>query len=193
MVEPWLLVDAGKGRRASQAVGPDTARPLGRFRGSRDTSLTGRFQPMAARWIILEHDLNADSTKNMVVLWNLAHGPENPVPGAAPIVCAGWPTPRMADGWLRSRTGKMVTLRDTATGQPIKTFADRSLGSAGTLLSRRQTSPPIQVNHIWDTSSGRELGSVRFDGDPSRVLPRWKSARRGAITARQLVDQGRQN
>jgi WD40 repeat protein len=131
--------------------------------------------------VMLEHGLNGDLSKNRVVFWNLARGPENPVPGAAAIDCDCMAI--SADGrWLA--TGRpadiSVTLRDGATGRPVRTFPKRYGGLAGLALSpdgRVLVAYHAPGSTIWDTRSGRELGSdpvhawsyAKFSPDGNRL------------------------
>ena len=147
------LWDPGSGRQLA------TIPVINEYVGGLAYSLDGRVL------IILEHDVNGDSSKNKVVFWDLARGPEHPVPGAAPIACdkmAYSPDGRwLATGML---SGSEVTLTAAATGQPMKTLSNRFAGIGGIVFSPDGNTVAVYSSGItfWDTCSGRELGSLPF-------------------------------
>ncbi len=142
---------------------PGTGRLLASIPGIKGYVVSLAFSPDGRMLVILEHDANGDPSNNMAVRWSLAQGPEHPVPGAAPILCDK--TAYSADGrWLATGmlAGSTVTLRDAATGQPMKTLRHRFPAIGGIAFS--------PDGHIlaayswgitfWDTRSERELGSL---------------------------------
>jgi len=142
---------------------PGTGRLLASIPGIKGYVVNLAFSPDGRMLAILEHDANGDSSKNMAVRWSLAQGPEHPVPGAAPILCdkiAYSPDGRwLATGML---AGSTVTLRDAATGQPMKTLRHRFPAIGGIAFSPDGHTLAAYSWGItfWDTRSGRELGSL---------------------------------
>ena len=142
---------------------PGTGRLLAGIPGIKGYVASLAFSPDGRILVILEHDANGDSSKNMAVRWSLAQGPEHPVPGAAPILCdkiaysadGRW----LATGMLASST---VTLRDAATGQSMKTLIHRFPAIGGIAFSPDGHTLAAYSWGItfWDTRSGRELGSL---------------------------------
>jgi WD40 repeat protein len=121
--------------------------------------------PDGRRLIMLEHGRDGDPSKNRVISWDLTRGPEHPVPGPAPITCD-----KMAcspDGrWLATATrgGQTVTLRDAATGRPMKTLTKRLPGIEGIAFSPDGQTVAAYTPGltIWETRTGREIGSLPF-------------------------------
>jgi eukaryotic-like serine/threonine-protein kinase len=157
----WSTVDATPSE--VKLWDPKTARQLATIPGFTGYVDGLAFSPDGRVLIILEHHVNRDSSINRLVFWNLARGPEHPIPGAAPVVCD-----RMAyspDGrWLATgmESGSTVRLLDAATGQPVKTLSKRWPGIGGIAFSPdghtvAAHSPGIT---FWDMHSGRELGSL---------------------------------
>jgi eukaryotic-like serine/threonine-protein kinase len=144
---------------------PSTGRQLATIPVTKDYVRGLAYSPDGRVLIILEHEVNGDSSKNQVVFWDLARGPEHPVPGAAPLVCD-----KMAyspDGqWLATGmlSGSTVTLLDAPTGQPMKTLSNRFPGIGGIVFSPDAYTVAVYSSGIafWDTRSGRELGSLPF-------------------------------
>ena len=66
--------------------------------------------------VVLEHDLNDDSSKNRLVSWNLRRAPESLAPGAPAILCSKVAYSKDG-GWLATgSTDGDVILSDAATG-----------------------------------------------------------------------------
>ncbi len=121
--------------------------------------------PDGRRLAMLEHRVDGDPARNGVISWDLTRGPEQPVPGPPPIFCD-----RMAfspDGrWLATAMSdsQIVTLRDAATGGPVKTLVKRAPGIGGIAFSPDGQTVAAYTRGItiWETRSGREIGSLPF-------------------------------
>ena len=151
---------------------PGTGRLLASIPGIKGYVASLAFSPDGRMLVILEHDANGDSSKNMAVRWSLAQGPEHPVPGAAPILCdkiAYSPDGRwLATGML---AGSTVTLRDAATGQQMTTLATDSQRSAAShFLPTATPLPRIRgESRFGIRASGASLVPFRFIW---RAMPR---------------------
>jgi eukaryotic-like serine/threonine-protein kinase len=142
-----------------------TGRHLATIPGIAGYVITLGFSTDGRVMVFLEHDVNGDSSKNRMVFWGLARSPERPVPCAAAIVCDKMAC--SADGrWLATGllTDNTVTLRDAATGQPVKTLTGPFPGIGGLDFSNDGHTLASHSRGItlWDTESGRERGSLPF-------------------------------
>ncbi len=174
-----------------------TSRQLSRLPGITGHVSDWAFSADGRVLITCEHDLNHDAAKCKVVFWNLSQVPVHPAPGANLIVCG-----RMAyssDGrWLAtgSLSDRTVTLRDAATGHPIKTLSKRFPGIAGIFFSPDGHTLAVQSEGItlWDMVSGRELGVLPHAWARSVFSP--DGNRLAGVTSQprcNSVDQGREN
>ncbi|MGO9471465.1 MAG: protein kinase domain-containing protein [Isosphaeraceae bacterium] len=156
---------------------PRAARPLARLPESAGYWVDRAAFACDGNLLVLEeHDRHDDPSKDRAVFWDLARGPEHPVPGAAPVACS-----RMAYSphgrWLATSavTGE-VTLRDPGTGRAgaalpgsFGFITDLAASSDGrTLAVADQTAV-----RLWDVGTRRERGSVALAsvGAPLRFSP----------------------
>ncbi|HZW33824.1 MAG TPA: hypothetical protein VFF52_24090, partial [Isosphaeraceae bacterium] len=142
---------------------PGSARQLAAVPGVNGYAEALAFAPGGRALVILEHAENPDSAENKLVFWNLAPGLEHLRPGR-PSIPSDWMDLSRDGRWLATGMvrGTTVTLRDAATGEPIRTLSKRFPGMGGIVFSPDgQTvaahSPGVT---IWETRSGRELGSL---------------------------------
>jgi WD40 repeat protein len=113
--------------------------------------------------VILVHDLNDDASKNRLMFWNLARGPEHLVPGATPIRCSKMAYSRGGRWLATAATSGAVTLRDATTGESIKTLPERFEWIAE--LAASPDGDTITVSEtagisIWHTASRSKRGFV---------------------------------
>jgi WD40 repeat protein/serine/threonine protein kinase len=140
-----------------------TGKPLTHIPRIEGFSVLPSFSPAGSVLAIVESGNVANPSNCQLMFWNLVRGPQELAPGPASIECnlaAYSPNGR----WLATamKGGHDVTLRDAATGRPIKTFAKRFPGIEGILFSPDDTTLAAHTRGvtIWDVPSGRELGSL---------------------------------
>ena len=159
---------------------PTTARPFAEIPQVNGHVPYGAFTAEGNRLLLLEHNLNADDQKNMLVFWDLTRGPENPVPGVAPIASSRMAYPSNGRWMATSHVRNMVTLRDTRTGKPITTLSrsfdwisELAASDDGQILAVAD----LRSITIWDIAANRELGTVALDKPgPLDVFPGRQSA-----------------
>jgi WD40 repeat protein len=142
---------------------PISARPLANIPTGENYIIDMTFSHDALRLYLLEHDRAADPNKNQMVSWDLARGLEHPEPGPPPIPCSRMAASRDGRWLMTSATSGLLTLRDSATGEPTKT-----LPRSFPWIAELACSPDGQIVAVvdrmgisfWDVATARELGSI---------------------------------